>query len=174
MLITNKFLKCPVLEASCCRGLDSCLFGWQHRENGPASCSTWAATAREGYHSQRSWIQIGKAHISNQTGSLVMIAPAYATAHMSQILIEPEESTVFLNRSFKRFRCALLCFPIAILWEFNLIPADILYHGMGLWGKKIRKKMNKKRIRTDWNTFHFFEKDIWVSISLSLSLSPSF
>lgn len=145
ILITNKFLKCPVLEASCCRSLDSCLFGWQHRENGPASWSTWAATAREGYHSQRSWIWTGKAHISNQTGSLVMIAPAYATAHMSQILIEPEESTAFLNRSFKRFRCAPLCFPIAILWEFNLIPTDILYPQAWVCGKKIRKKMNKKK-----------------------------
>lgn len=33
----------------------------------------------------------GKAEFSNQTRSPIMIAPAYATAHMSQILIEPEE-----------------------------------------------------------------------------------
>lgn len=75
-----------------------------------------------------------------------MIAPAYATAHMSQILIEPEESTAFLNRSFKRFRCAPLCFPIAILWEFNLIPTDIVYPQAWVSGKKKnQEKMKKKK-----------------------------
>lgn len=105
-----------------------------------------------------------------------MIAPAYATAHMSQILIEPEERAAFLNRSFKRFRCAPLCFPIAILWEFNLIPTDILYPQAWVCGKKNQEKMNlKKRIRIDWNTFHFLRKLEYLGISLSLTslLPPS-
>lgn len=75
-----------------------------------------------------------------------MIAPAYATAHMSQILIEPEESAAFLNRSFKRFRCVPIWFPIAILWEFNLIPTDILYPQAWVCKKKKnQEKIGKKK-----------------------------
>lgn len=74
-----------------------------------------------------------------------MIAPAYATAHMSQILIEPEER----NRSCEHFRCVLRRFPISVLWEFNLIPADVASGAGFQEGKK--NKIRKKETKTaDW------------------------
>lgn len=124
---------------------------------------------------------IGRAEFSNQTRSPIMIVPAYATAHMSQILIywTRGENTAFLNRSSKHFRCVPLRFPISILWEFNLIPTDISPGTVFQWRKK---KNGNKKIRTDWGRFFFSRSralgylgislSLYVCQSLSLSLSP--
>lgn len=70
-----------------------------------------------------------------------MIAPAYATAYMSQILIEMEERAgIFLNMSSKHFRYVPLWFPVSMQWEFNLIPTDIS-PGMGFQTKKKGKEL---------------------------------
>lgn len=76
--------------------------------------------------------------------SLIMIAPAYATPHMSQIHIycTKGEHTAFLNWSSKHFRCVPLRFPISILWEFNLIPTDISPGTFFLKKKKGKEKIN--------------------------------
>ncbi len=106
-----------------------------------------------------------------------MIVPAYATAHMSQILIywTRGESTAFLNRSSKHFRCVPLRFPISTLWEFNLIPTDIS-PGTVFLEKKKKKSETKKKIRTDWRRFFFFVQEhycIWASLFRSLSVGLS-
>lgn len=104
----------------------------------------------------------------NQTRSLIMIVPAYATAHMSQILIywTRGENTAFLNRSSKHFRCVPLRFPISILWEFNLIPTDI---SPGTVFQK-KKKIGNKKIRTDWRWFFFSFKSTGMFGYLTLPL----
>ena len=125
----------------------------------------------------------------NQTRSPVMIVPAYATAHMSQILIywTRGESTAFLNRSSKHFRCVPLRFPIAILWEFNLIPTDI--SPGTVFQKKKKKERERERERrkekkNETKKLGQIEEDfffsliqerwgIWVSLSLSLSIRRS-
>lgn len=106
-----------------------------------------------------------EADFSHQTRSLVVIAPAYATAHMSQILMEAEESASSPTRSSKHFRCAPLWFPIAILWEFNLIPADTLYPQA--WVCKKKKKWDRLE-----HILFFLRKPGYLGVgSLSLSLS---
>ena len=119
--------------------------------------------------------RITRAEFSNQTRSLVMIVPAYATAHMSQIHIywSSGKNAAFLNRSSKHFRCVPLRFPISMLWEFNLIPTDIS-PGTGL--KKINKEKKKKRKQKNLDRLKNFvpveeHQDIWVSISPCLSVA---
>lgn len=100
-----------------------------------------------------------------------MIAPAYATAHMSQILIEPEER----NRSCEHFRCVPRRFPISVLWEFNLIPADVA-SGAGFQEgkKKQNQKERNKKGRLDLIFLLVQENQrIWVSLFLSVSVSHS-
>lgn len=72
------------------------------------------------------------AALRNQTRSPVMIAPAYATAHMSQILIETRGGRAQELRAFQM--CFHAASAVSILWEFNLIPADIPA-GMGFQQK---------------------------------------
>lgn len=147
-----------------------CIVKMLHRILSPRSmpCLPWSVWP---VRSQRGMILSEKlslnwgAHSSNRTRSLVMIAPAYATAHMSQILIEPEESAASPNRSSKRFRCVPLWFPIALLWEFNLIPADILYPQAWVCEKKIGQI----------GAYSLFLRKLgYLGISLSIFDSPSF
>lgn len=91
------------------------------------SLFSWSLTEQQNYSVNCGPASYSIVVSSNQTRFLIMIAPAYATAHMSQILIywTRRENTASLNRSSKHFRCVPLWFSISILWEFNLIPTDI-------------------------------------------------
>lgn len=99
-----------------------------------------------------------------------MIVPAYATAHMSQILIywTRGENTAFLNRSSKHFRCVPLRFPISIQWEFNLIPTDISPGTVFL-----RKKSETKKLGQIEDFFLFKSTGVFGYMSLPLCLSVS-
>lgn len=116
---------------------------------------------------------VGRAELSNQTRSLIIIVPAYATAHMSQILIywTRGENTAFLNRSSKHFRCVPLCFPISILWEFNLIPTDISP------GAIFQKKKSETKKLGQIEAFFFLFKSTrvfgYLCLPLCLSVSQS-
>lgn len=140
------------------------------------SLFSWSLTEQQNYSVNCGPASYSIIVSSNQTRFLIMIAPAYATAHMSQILIcwTRRENAASLNRSSKHFRCVPLWFSISILWEFNLIPTDISP------GTVFFRKKGNKKIRTDWRFFSHSGAPGYLGIclcltvwqSLSLSLRP--
>lgn len=87
-VLLQRFVQCQVLFFFCCLFFCNAAY-WI------IDCKWPAITQSRVILSKKlvlNWeIQTGKTHCSNQSGSLVMIALAYATAHMSQILIERGE-----------------------------------------------------------------------------------